>query len=88
MLDKEAPSAVENIFKSSLENTFYWDRPEDDYGVSHYDIYVDGEKYHTANLEQFTLRGKPAGSYEIQIVAVDFTGKESPKSPIFNHTQT
>lgn len=88
MLDKEAPNAVENIFKSSLENTFYWDRPEDDYGVSHYDIYVDGEKYHTANLEQFTLRGKPAGSYEIQIVAVDFTGKESPKSPIFNHTQT
>ena len=74
------------IYKSRLLNTIHWDKSTDDYGVSHYKVLVDGKEHAKASLQQHTLRNLDPGSYMIEIIAVDFTGKESPVSPKFQYT--
>ncbi|MGI6771036.1 MAG: hypothetical protein ACOX5Y_01255 [Acholeplasmataceae bacterium] len=86
-VDKKAPTKVEYIYKSRLANTIHWDKATDDYGVSHYKILVDGEEFGQANLQQFTFKNLDPGDYMIEIIAVDFTGKESEISPKFQYKQ-
>lgn len=86
-IDKEKPTKVEFIYDSRLANTIHWDKSIDDYGVSHYKVLVDGIEHDTANLQQYTFKNLTPGNYQIEIIAVDFTGKESPISPKFQYTQ-
>ena len=84
-VDKKAPDKIEFIAPARLANTIYWEKPDDDYGVKYYEVYVDGEYYDDANINQYTFRNLAKGSHIIQIVAVDFTEKKSPKSIKFQY---
>lgn len=85
-LDKEKPEAPKNIQASRyINNSIVWNEAKDDYGIHHYNVFVDGEFYGEANLPQITLKGLTVGKkYNIEIEAIDFTGKVSPKSS-FEH---
>lgn len=84
-VDKKAPDKIEFIAPARLANTIYWEKPDDDYGVKYYQVYLDGEYYDDANINQYTFRNLAKGSHIIQIVAVDFTEKKSPKSIKFQY---
>lgn len=93
-LDRENPSAPEDIRKmSSLNQGIFWKPSRDDTGVEKYAIYVDGEFFDFTNLNQYTFVNRipfkllmPGRTYDIQIRAVDFTGRESGFSETFELT--
>ncbi len=80
VVDVEAPLAPTNVAQASiLANTFHWNRAVDDYDIETYAIYLDGEFYRFANLNQFTFKTLEKNrSYDLQVQAVDFTGRVSP----------
>ncbi len=84
-LDKNAPKKVLNVKKATLKNTIFWDKGEDDIGVEYYNIYVNGELHQEASLNQATIKSLVAGTYNIEIEAVDFTGKVGPRSDVFEY---
>ncbi|AUD63103.1 hypothetical protein BK010_05685 [Tenericutes bacterium MO-XQ] len=86
-IDKEAPSNIEDLSISPLQNAIYWDAAEDDYGVEKYAIYVDGELYDHANLNQYIFDRLESGrSYQIQVQAIDFLGRTSEISQVLSFT--
>lgn len=86
-IDKEAPSKVTDISLQQLANTIYWKRPDDDFGVEKFNIYIDGEFKGVARLNQFTFGGLTKGqTYSIRIEAVDFRGRVSKLSEPFSFT--
>lgn len=87
-IDSLTPDAPNNIAVSPQRpNSIIWDRSDDDYSISHYEIYVDGTLYDTAPLNQITLEALSLNqTYDIQIKAVDMTGKTSEFSEVFTYT--
>ncbi|MFU8792535.1 MAG: family 16 glycosylhydrolase [Acholeplasmataceae bacterium] len=80
-LDIESPSEPLFIQPAQLANTIWWRASTDDIGVEKYAIYIDGELYDHASLNQYTFSRLTKGqTYEIQVQAVDFVGRTSPKS--------
>ncbi len=86
-IDKDAPDRPTNITASSgLTNSIIWLAAEDDYSIDHYEVYLDGELYGLSPLNQITLKGlNIAQSYDIQVRAVDMTGKTSDLSDTFTY---
>ncbi len=88
-VDKEKPTDPSNIALAQLKNTIYWQKSTDDYGVSEYAVYLDGEFHRYANLNQITFMGLNVGqTYQVQIQAVDFVGRVSGLSESFSLTYT
>lgn len=86
-IDEEKPSNIENLQIAQLRNTIFWDASTDDYGVEKYGIYVDGELYDFANLNQYTFDRLVKGqSYQITVQAIDFVGNASEISQILSFT--
>ncbi|MEF3693281.1 MAG: family 16 glycosylhydrolase [Acholeplasmataceae bacterium] len=86
-IDEETPSNIEKLQIAQLRNTVFWNPSTDDYGVEKYAIYVDGELYDYANLNQYTFSRLTAGkSYQIQVQAIDFVGNVSEMSSILSLT--
>ncbi|PKK92616.1 MAG: hypothetical protein CVV61_08810, partial [Tenericutes bacterium HGW-Tenericutes-6] len=80
-LDKVTPSAPTGLSIAQLENTLYWQKADDDYGVENYAVYLDGEFHKYVNLNQARLTGLVKNqTYQVQISAVDFVGRESELS--------
>ena len=80
-LDKEAPTEPLFIQPAQLLNTIWWRASTDDIGVEKYAIYLDGELYDHANLNQYTFQRLVKGqTYQVQVQAVDFVGRTSPMS--------
>lgn len=80
-IDQESPSTPEKLQIAQLKNTVYWNPSTDDYGVEKYGIYVNGELYDFANLNQYTFTRLEKGkSYQIEVQAIDFLGNASKKS--------
>ena len=86
-LDKKAPDKVTNVTKAKLDKTIFWDKGTDDVGVEYYNIYVNGELYDDATMNQYTFRLLDSGRHTIEIAAVDFTGKVGPRSERFEYIQ-
>ena len=84
-LDKKAPQKVENVTKATLKNTLFWDKGKDDVGIEYYNIYVNGQLHQDTNLNQVTIKSLAKGTYNIEIAAVDFTGKVGPRSDVFEY---
>lgn len=86
--DRLPPTRVTNITASaSLKNAIFWDPATDDYGVSHYNVYVNNQFHQKVNLNQVILSNLTAGeTYEIMIEAEDFTGKRGQMSQILMYT--
>ncbi|HAX03076.1 MAG: hypothetical protein A2Y45_06550 [Tenericutes bacterium GWC2_34_14] len=86
-VDLEEPTQPGDIQVAQLKNTIFWAKSDDDYGVEHYAIYLDGRFYRYANLNQYTFKGLTANqSYNIQVEAVDFGGRVSPLSNTLSFT--
>ena len=93
-LDRENPTTPEDIRKmTQLNQGIFWKPSSDDTGVEKYAVYVDGEFFDHTNLNQYTFINRipfkvlmPGKTYEIQIRAVDFTGRESGLSEVFELT--
>ena len=81
-VDVLAPSTPTNLAKATiLPNTFHWNRAVDDYEIENYAIYLDGEFYRYANLNQFTFKTLTKNqTYTIEVQAIDFTGRMSEKT--------
>lgn len=90
VLDKVPPSAPTQItLANGLKNSIFWAPSIDDYGVERYDVFVDGTFRQFSNLNQIVLQNLVVGqTYEITIIAVDFTGRESEHSETFLFTFT
>jgi len=86
-IDKDAPDRPTNMTASSgLTNSIIWLAAEDDYSIDHYEVYLDGELYGLSPLNQIKLKGlNIAQSYDIQVRAVDMTGKTSDLSDTFTY---
>lgn len=86
-IDKEVPTQVTNLQIAQLKNTIFWNPSSDDYGVEKYAIYVDGELYDHANLNQYTFDDLVKGkAYQVEIEAIDFVGNRSERSQILSFT--
>jgi len=86
-IDETAPTAPADLEPATLANTIYWTKSSDDFGVEGYIIYLNGAFYRYANLNQLTLTALNDGeTYDIQVEAVDFVGRNSPLSPILSYT--
>lgn len=85
--DKSAPNKPTYVNSSnSLKNSIFWRESSDDMGVEYYNVYLDGEFYGKTNLPQITLEKLTKGkTYNIEIEAVDFTGKTSELSEGFTY---
>lgn len=80
-LDQTAPTTPTTLAKATLANTFHWMKSTDDCGVEKYAIYVDGAFLKYVNLNQCTLTGLTVNqTYQVQVKAVDFVGRESALS--------
>jgi subtilisin len=83
--DSTSPSAPSNL--SSLDHTdtsvdLTWDVSSDDEtGVDHYNVYVDGAKYTESTDNSTTVSGLSRGkTYDFAVTSVDGAGNESGKS--------
>ena len=86
-VDKKSPDKVVNIANAKVKDTIHWNRAEDDFGISKYAVYVDGELNGYANLNQFTLKNiLPNKTYDITIEAIDFAGRTSKLSDVYTYT--
>lgn len=84
VIDKEAPEQVTGITLATLPNTFYWEKTPDNYLVNYYEVYINGEYYDDANVNQYTYdKAIKDVRYTIELVAVDFAGNRGPKSSKF-----
>ena len=81
-LDKEPPSTPTNLrIAQQLANSIFWQPSTDDVGVEKYDIYIDGEFRQYTNLNQVRLSNLERGrTYQVQVRAIDFVGRESDLS--------
>ncbi len=70
-----------------LEGSLWWEPAEDDFGISYYEIYVDGELYKESSMNQVMLTDLKSGTYEIKVRAVDLSGKISPFSDPITYTK-
>ncbi|UCC48789.1 MAG: fibronectin type III domain-containing protein [Gemmatimonadota bacterium] len=79
--DTEPPSQPQNLTSPSQTGTtvdLVWDASTDNVGVSHYNIYRDGELVGSESSTNHTAVGlTPATSYDFQVSAVDAAGNES-----------
>jgi beta-glucanase (GH16 family) len=77
--DKEAPSDPEYVELSNINDRYIlWPRSEDDYGVSHYEIMVDGVVVATSPVNSHLFEDTSFHqASEVAVRAVDFTGKTS-----------
>lgn len=90
-VDRENPSTPEEIRKMvQLSQGIFWKPSTDDTAVEKYAVYVNGEFFDYTNLNQYTFINRipfkalmPGKTYDIQIRAVDFTGRESSLSEVF-----
>lgn len=83
-VDDTAPSAPQNlVITSSNQNSIslQWNESTDDVGVDKYDIFVDGQKSYTTNVNYFTVPNLNAfQTYNFQVRARDAAGNLSPLS--------
>ena len=92
--DQEKPTIPEDIRQmTQLNQGIFWRPSGDDTGVEKYAVYVDGEFFDYTHLNQYTFINRipfkvlmPGKSYDIQVRAVDFTGRESELSEVFKIT--
>lgn len=77
--DKEAPSKVDYVELSNINDRYIlWPRATDDYGVSHYEIVVDGILIGTSPVNSYLFSDTSFHeASEVKVRAVDFTGKTS-----------
>jgi beta-glucanase (GH16 family) len=93
-LDRELPSTPEDIRRmTQLNQGIFWKPSRDDTGVEKYAIYVDGIFFDYTNLNQYTFINRipfkalvSGKTYQIEIKAIDFTGRESDVSEPFSLT--
>ena len=93
-LDRENPSTPQDIRKmTQLNQGIFWKSSNDDTGVEKYAVYVDGTFFDYTNLNQYTFINRipfkvlmPGKTYDIQVRAIDFTGRESGLSEVFELT--
>lgn len=78
--DQENPSEIEYIELSNINpNYLLWPRAEDDYGVSHYEIALNGNIISTSPVNSYLFEVLFDRAIDIiEVRAVDFTGKTSP----------
>lgn len=78
VLDDAKPEQITEIKAGNqLKNMIYWKKPVDDQGIEHYEIYLDGDYYDRTNINAYVFKGLKAGTYQVEVVAVDFSGKKS-----------
>lgn len=84
-IDQETPTAPTNIQQASvLPKTLFWKPSDDDYGIEYYNVYVNGEFFKSTRLYQMNFYEViNVSSAVIEIEAVDFVGRVSPKSEPF-----
>lgn len=77
--DKETPSDPEYVELSNINDRYIlWPRSTDDYGISHYEIYVDGTLHDTSVVNSYLFANTDFHTAtEVAVRAVDFTGKAS-----------
>lgn len=87
-IDRLKPESPTGITASTqLQNSLFWQSAEDDYSIDYYEVYIDGQKHAEVPLNQITLRQlEPKKTYDIQVRAVDMTGKKSDLSQSFTYT--
>ena len=74
----DPPVTPTNLATSQLENTIHWNRDFIGTKVEYYLIYVDGEFHRFTENNQFTFNNLVANqTYEVQVSAMDFLGRES-----------
>ena len=79
-VDRDIPQSIDTIIKSTgmYKSMFYWDIPEEDYSINHYEIYIDGNLHGTTNVNSYLLTGHfPRTMYRLNVVAVDMAGNKS-----------
>ena len=77
-LDMKKPEPISEIKDGKqLKNMIYWKRPHDDQGIEYYKIYLDGKLHDESRLNAYVFEGLEPGTYQVKVVAVDFTGKKS-----------
>ena len=79
-IDRDIPQSIHTITKgtSIYKSMFYWDVPEDDFFISHYEIYIDGNLHTTTTVNSYILSGfYPRTLYRLNVVAVDMAGNKS-----------
>lgn len=80
-LDVKAPEPVSGylLVSSSPEYTkVIWNYSEDDTGVSHFEVYLNGDYVGQTRANRYEFRNLTQGKqYSLLVVAVDFTGKRS-----------
>ncbi len=79
-LDKTQPEAISEIRVSNkLKNMIYWKKPLDDQAIDYYEIYLDGILHDTTRLNAYVFKKLKVGnSYDVKILAVDFSKRKSP----------
>jgi beta-glucanase (GH16 family) len=76
--DIDAPTTPDYVEQSNINNLYIlWPRSEDDYGVEHYEVFVDGVLVGTTPVHSFLFEDDFFVGREVQVRAVDFTGKTS-----------
>ncbi|NBI29644.1 fibronectin type III domain-containing protein [Chengkuizengella marina] len=82
--DTEAPTVPANLFADLVTDTsvnLSWSPSTDNYGVSGYDIYRDGNLVGSSNSTHFTVTGlSPDTTYTFTITAKDVSGNVSNES--------
>ena len=82
--DTENPSTPEGLTLSNITTSsaeLSWTPSTDDVEVTGYEVYVDGNLYMTTEQTMLNLTGLSSGAdYEIQVLAVDASGKKSALS--------
>jgi beta-glucanase (GH16 family) len=88
-LDKMKPEAISKIKTGNLlKNMIYWKKPNNDLDIEYYEIFLNGEFYDTTRLNAYVFeRLKTGTEYQVEIVAVDFTGKKSAATAYTLHYQ-
>lgn len=85
-LDLKNPLPVQNLNWIKLEDDkilLEWNAASDNRGISHYDIYEDGQKIATTVNTAFELTGlKSAKLYKLMVKAFDISGNESALSKL------
>ncbi|QGY46289.1 T9SS type A sorting domain-containing protein [Maribellus comscasis] len=84
-VDNTAPDSPENLVAEATENgvELLWTASTDNFGVTKYNVYVNGEFLNSTVNVTDTIKGLEAGiEYLIEVDAEDASGNKSGKTPV------